>query len=65
MQANADEHQRETLSLFVSESVSEPEGCSDSAGHRVCRRRHGKLTLILVGRLPEEQMSRLLERARL
>lgn len=59
------EHDRRTLSLFVSDAAGEPEGCTESADHQVCRRRHGELTLTLVGRVPPDRMARLLDGARL
>jgi anti-sigma factor RsiW len=53
----------EKLSLYVSDRDLGDGGCRQSRGHHVCSRRVGDRSLILVGRLPSEQLLRLLEEA--
>ncbi|MGH9161032.1 MAG: anti-sigma factor family protein [Vicinamibacteraceae bacterium] len=64
--ANAEAGSTEqTLSLFVSGAPFETQGCRATRGHHVCGRTVGRLKLVLVGKLPEARLSRLLEKAAL
>lgn len=52
-----------TLSLFVSDQGLGGAGCREARGLRVCGRRAGELTLLLVGKRPPHDLRRLLEGA--
>ena len=50
-----------TLSLFVTDSPVAGEQCWAARGHHVCSRAHAKLTFLLVGELPADELRRLLD----
>lgn len=50
-----------TLSLFVTDSPVVGGQCWAARGHHVCSRSDGKLTLLLVGELPADELRRLLD----
>jgi len=53
----------EKLSLFVSGGDLGEPGCREARGHHVCTRRVGSRSLVLVGKLPAEELLHLLDEA--
>ena len=53
----------EKLSLFVSGGDLGEPGCREARGHHVCTRRVGGRTLVLVGKVPAEELLHLLDEA--
>lgn len=57
--------EQRTLSLFISDRPGTSAGCRESRGHHVCSRSQGNLTMLLVGELPADELSRLLNESAL
>jgi len=53
----------EKLSLFVSGGELGEPGCREARGHHVCTRRVGGRSLVLVGKVPAEELLHLLDEA--
>jgi anti-sigma factor RsiW len=58
-------HQDRTLSLFVTDAPVAGDRCWVTRDHHVCSRSKGELRLLLVGQLPADELSRLLNESAL